>query len=56
LGATRALSSQLYGVTPYDPATFVGVTLLFAFVAVAACYWPARRGTRVDPLVSLRYE
>ena len=56
LGATRALSSQLYQVTPYDPTTFIGVPLLFALVALAACYLPARRGTRVDPLVALRYE
>ena len=56
LGATRALSSQLYQVSPYDPSTFVGVALLFGLVALAACYLPARRGTRVDPLVALRYE
>jgi putative ABC transport system permease protein len=56
LGATRALASELYQVTPYDPATFIGVALLFALVAMAACYVPARRGMRVDPLVALRYE
>ena len=56
LGATRALASQLYQVSPYDPSTFIGVALLFALVALAACYLPARRGTCVDPLVALRYE
>ncbi|HKW34119.1 MAG TPA: ABC transporter permease [Candidatus Acidoferrum sp.] len=56
LGATRALASQLYQVSPYDPSTFIGVALLFALVALTACYLPARRGTRVDPLVALRYE
>jgi putative ABC transport system permease protein len=56
LAATRALAAQLYQVTPYDPPTFIGVALLFALVAFAACYLPAWRGTRVDPLVALRYE
>ncbi len=56
LGASRALVSMLYQVAPSDPATFIGVPILFAAVAIAACYFPARRGMRVDPLVALRYE
>ena len=56
LGATRVLATELYRVTPTDPPTFVGVAVLFAAVAVAACCIPARRGGRVDPLVALRYE
>ena len=56
LGATRGLAAELYQVTPYDLSTFIGVPFLFALVAFAACYLPARRGTRVDPLVALRYE
>jgi len=56
LGATRMLASELYQVTPTDPLTFVAVPVLFALVAILACYVPARRGMRVDPLVALRYE
>jgi ABC-type antimicrobial peptide transport system permease subunit len=56
LGATRALVTLLYEVTPNDPLTFIAVPVLFATVALAACYLPARRGMRVDPLVALRYE
>ena len=56
LAVTRVLASGLYQVTPTDPPTFVGVALLFVVVAAAACYIPARRGMRVDPLVALRYE
>ncbi|HKW90076.1 MAG TPA: ABC transporter permease [Candidatus Acidoferrales bacterium] len=55
-GVTGSLASELYQVTAKDPLTFVGVPILFALVAVAACYIPARRAMRVDPMVALRYE
>ncbi|HKW55991.1 MAG TPA: ABC transporter permease [Candidatus Acidoferrum sp.] len=54
--ATRFLSSLLYGIAPTDPTTFIGVALLLCLVTALACYLPARRAMRVDPVVALRYE
>jgi putative ABC transport system permease protein len=52
----RILASELWGVTPRDPMTYVAVSLVVLAAGVAACWFPARRATRVDPLVALRFE
>src|SRR5437667_326490 len=55
-GSTRLAGTLLYGVNPSDPTIFIGITLLLAAAAFAACYFPARRALKIDPVVALRFE
>src|SRR5579864_1291346 len=56
LGLTRLMASELFGITAHDPLTFAAVAMLLMLIALLACYLPARRASRVDPMIALRYE
>jgi len=54
--SSRVLSAQVFGITVHDPLTITAVVVVVLFAGIAACYFPARRATRVDPMIALRYE
>jgi putative ABC transport system permease protein len=56
LALSRVIASQLWGVSPYDPVTLASVAAVLLLTGLVACWVPARRATRVDPLIALRYE
>ena len=55
-GLSRFLGSMLYGISPTDPVTLAGISIFMLLVVLAACYIPARRATRIDPMTALRFE
>jgi len=56
VSASRLLASQLFGVSPHDPAAFAAVIAVLLLVGAQACLWPARRAARIEPVVALRDE